>query len=74
MTPLQFARALERSLDYRRAGMSQIEASTQACRTERISDDWAMIIHLTLDASPSLAEDWCERITMNALDRRVSND
>jgi hypothetical protein len=68
-TPLQFARTLQQSLDYRRAGMSQIEAVTQACRTVGISPEWAMIVQLTLEASSTLAEDWCERQINLALDK-----
>lgn len=67
-TPLQFARALQQSLDYHFAGMSQIEAVTQACKTVGIDQDWAMIIQLTLEGSMTLAEDWCVRMVSKGLD------
>lgn len=68
ISELQFARAIHQALDYHFAGMSQIEAVTQACRTVEIPSDWAMIIQLTLEGSIPLAEDWCERIYNKNLD------
>lgn len=70
--PLQFARAIQQAVAYRSDGMSQVEAATQACRTVGIADDWAMIIHLTMNEGSSLAEDWCERVIKDALDRAYS--
>lgn len=74
ITTLQFARALQLAIAYRIEGMSQIEAATQACHTIGISPDWSMIIHLTLDTGYSLAEDWCERIINQGLDRGIKHE
>lgn len=72
IVPLQFAKTIRQAMDYRSAGMSQIEAVTQACRTLGISTDWAMIIQLALDGSSALAESWAEKMLQDALDRAHS--
>ena len=69
-TILQLARAIQQALDYRSAGMSQIEAVQQACRNSDLPMDWAMIIQLTLDGSSTLAGDWADRIIEKNLDVR----
>lgn len=74
ISPLQFARALQQAIEYHITGMSQFEAITQACRTTGISDAWQPIIHLTLMASQTLAEDWCERIIKDALDTATEHN
>lgn len=71
--PLQFARAIQQALDYRNAGMSQIEAVQQSCRTVGISVQWAMILQLTLEGSSALAENWAEKMHEDALDRAHGN-
>jgi hypothetical protein len=72
--PVHFARAIQQAIIYRSAGMSQAEAVVQSCRYIDIPDIWAPIIHFTLDASQSLAEDWCERVINDALDHAHSNE
>lgn len=74
MTSLSFARAIQQAIAYRSAGMSQIEAAIQACRTVGISDDWSLPIQSILTYSQSLTEDWCERIINQALDRGVEHE
>jgi len=69
ITPIIFASALRSALDYRSAGMSQIEAASQACQTYDISTDWAYIIQAVLNDSSWLAEAWAERIREQSLDR-----
>ena len=65
---LQFAKAIQQTLDYRVVEMSQIEAATQACRNNKLPSDWSMIVQLTLDGSATLAANWSKRIIEKNLD------
>lgn len=73
ISPLQFSHAIQQAIIYRAAGMSQIEAVSQACRAVEIPPDWAMIVQLTLDGSSALAANWAERIYIDSLDRAREN-
>jgi hypothetical protein len=69
LTPCIFASMIRSAQGFRAQGDASYQACAQACHTHGVDDAWASVLCAFLNDSPTIAEQWAERVTQSALDR-----